>query len=218
MSDKPDSFIAKVYEDSGQEKVASEQVTQLDELEKSAAVQAFTDAVKEAELDLSQFNDEQIGQMFNEFTEEYTKNVSEKTASEASEDPNAPGLTDEEQIKEAWAQADAYGRHLAQQEFVEQVKQAGAKTEEKTAEQSQYPFLDRAIEKRAFEIGLAAGVITPDGERNLNDEGEFVTEPTWQKEAQENLGIAKEAADQQIHVAALKYLEDLGYPIQWEGE
>lgn len=122
MSNGPDEFIASIYGTgmNYQEKVAAEQVSELEQLEKAAAIEAFTDAMIENGLDPQQFSDEQIEAGFNQFYNDMSK-----TAAEAPTNPEQG----EQMIKQAWAEADAVGRQIAQAEFIEMVKAAATEYE-----------------------------------------------------------------------------------------
>ena len=122
MSDGPDEFISSVYGTgmSYQEKVAAEQTNEVVELEKAAAVEAFTDAMITEGLDPQQFTDEQIEAGFNQYYNDMSKTAAEAPVDEAQ---------GEEMIKQAWAEADAIGRQLAQRDFVQLVKQAATEYE-----------------------------------------------------------------------------------------
>ena len=116
MSDGPDEFISSVYGTgmSYEEKVAAEQAEEIMELEKAAAVEAFTDAMLAEGLDPQQFSDEQLEAGFSQFYEDMTKQ-----AALVQDEGDA-----EEMVKQAWAEADAIGRQLAQQDFILMVKEA----------------------------------------------------------------------------------------------
>lgn len=128
MSNGPDEFIASVYGTGVdyEEKVAAEQGAQEEalagevmELEKAAAVEAFTDAMIEEGLDPQQFTDEQIEAGFNQFYEDMSKTAAEEPMTEEQ---------GEEMVKQAWAEADAVGRQIAQSEFIEMVKAAAGES------------------------------------------------------------------------------------------
>jgi hypothetical protein len=294
-----DEFIASVYGTgmNEEEKVAAN----LEEMEKEATIGAFQEAIQEEGIDIDQYSDEQIGEMFGQFKLAYEQQNEED---------------DTELVKQAWDEADAYGRALAQQEFIEMVKEgkkypyAKAKGviprikqiwtggmrpgHQKAVEQQQKvvnylesaaesakgknlakaereldhakdllkgfkgqarketakvwgmrgaaaapavgapaaagyaaggrkkkgsytPFLDSAIEKKAMLIGANSGVITPDGECNINEQGEHIHEPEWAGAWDENLQV-KTAFDEQVTYAALQHLETLGYPVSWDAE
>jgi hypothetical protein len=296
MSQEMDQFIAEVYGTGvdPMQKIAAEtqqaQVAQLYEMEKAAAVEAFTDKIASLGLNLDDYSNEDIAYAFDAFV----KNAAAETAAQPEAEKTAAAQPSEDDlIKQAWLQADAYGRQLAQQEFLGAVKEAASqstreilkeapkelarqtedivgkglaskpgqkieqavikglekhpkklmgagaagtavglgaagyggykglkhlkakKEEEKKGSLSQTPFLDDAIKKMAMAIGISSGCITPDGECNLNKEGNLIYEPSWTEEVE--LDMPKTAMDQELYGLALQHLENLGYPVQWEG-
>ena len=112
-----DQYLAELYGTgmSGEEKVAAETeklASELQELEGIAAMEMFKEAIQSEGLNVDDYSDEDLAQMFNAYYEQ-----SVKTAS-------APEETDEEIVKEAWTQADEYGRQVARAEFIDFVKEA----------------------------------------------------------------------------------------------
>lgn len=123
MSQEMEQFIADVYGTGVDpiEKIAAEQVQEqantLADLEKAAAVQSFTDAVAARGLNLDDYSNEDVAAAFNQHVESF-----QKEAAEAAQ----PSPDEDEQVKQAWLEADQIGRAKAQQEFLDAVKTAAA--------------------------------------------------------------------------------------------
>jgi hypothetical protein len=119
MSDGPNDFIASVYRTgmSQEEKTAADETAALEQMEKAAAIEAFTNSVAERGLDVKDYTDEQIATAFGQFVDGFTKEAAEVQTPEQAE----------EIVKQAWAEADQWGRMAAQQEFLKVIKEAAEK-------------------------------------------------------------------------------------------
>lgn len=119
MSDGPNDFIASVYRTgmSQEEKTAADETAAVAQMEKAAAIEAFTNSVAERGLDVKDYSDEQIATAFGQFVDGFTKEAAEVQTPEQAE----------ELVKKAWTEADQWGRMAAQQEFLKVIKEAAEK-------------------------------------------------------------------------------------------
>lgn len=119
MSDGPNDFIASVYRTgmSQEEKTAADETAAVVQMEKAAAIEAFTNSVAERGLDVKDYSDEQIATAFDQFVDGFTKEAAEVQTPEQAE----------EIVKQAWTEADQWGRMAAQQEFLKVIKEAAEK-------------------------------------------------------------------------------------------
>lgn len=218
-----DPTLASIYNTLDPVEVSDE------EIQKTAQLQLLEKIAEANGVNLAELTDDQIVEAYNYLQDAEPEQV--KTAAAEPQAGMPEGMSKEAQ--EMFQNADAMGRisahayvdELKQIQKAAMLKEAAEEgEEEKKEEKSANPFVaamqakkeekkeeegkekdawSQAVEKRAYDILTANGLVREDGT--------IVSPDELDKTAEENTQV-------EVDTAALKTLESMGYPIDWKNQ